>query len=793
MENYSVTMPVLALRGIVIFPRMMVNFDVERERSVKAIEEAMDSDKKIFLVAQREIGIEEPLREDLYEIGTVATVRQVLRVSDKTVRVMVTGDFCARLRGLYKHSPFLGGYVEPIDDAETGTEEEREAQLRSTAAIFAEYAELAPKISEDIASKVVDERDVGYLASYLAQHLNLRYTDKQKVLEINGSLARLQAVDELLVHETQVLALERELEEQVRQQFNEHHKDEILRAQLRMIQNELGEDADGNAELREFEEKILALGLNEETEKHLLKEVDRLSKQPFGSAEAAVIRNYIETCLEMPWNEWTEERADVKTARRILDEDHYGLQQVKERILEFIAVKQLYSESKGQVICLVGPPGVGKTSIAMSLARAMNRKPGRLSLGGIHDEADIRGHRKTYIGAMPGRIVDAIKRSGSMNPLLVMDEIDKLGSDIHGDPASALLEVFDREQNNAFRDHFLEIPLDLSKVMFIVTANTKDTIPKPLLDRMEIIELSSYTDEEKMEIAKRHLIPKQLREHGLTRSQLNIRDDALRAVIEGYTKESGVRTLERQIAKLCRKAAVLLVEGTRKRIIVKVSDLETYLGAPRVKDEPPTLIGEVGLVNGLAWTSVGGEVLPVEAAVLPGTGKMERTGNLGDVMKESCMAAMTCIRRRSDEYHLSTDFYKKKDVHLHFPEGAVPKDGPSAGIAIATALLSAYTGYPVRGDIAMTGEITLRGKVLPIGGLKEKTMAAKRGGIRTVLIPAKNVPDLQEIDPVVRESLRFIPVATVEEVFREAILWPDAAVKRRAEQHESREHGALRV
>ena len=793
MENYSVTMPVLALRGIVIFPRMMVNFDVERERSVKAIEEAMDSDKKIFLVAQREIGIEEPTRQDLYEFRTVATVRQVLRVSDKTVRVMVTGEFCARLRGLYKHSPFLAGYVEPVDELEEGSAEEQEAQLRSTAAIFAEYVELAPKISEELAAKVVDERDVGYLASYLAQHLNLRYADKQRILEINSGLARLQAVDTLLVHETQVLALERELEEQVRQQFNEHQKDEILRAQMRMIQNELGEDVDGNAELREFEEKILALGLNEETEKHLLKEVDRLAKQPFGSAEAAVIRNYIETCLEMPWNTRTEERADVKAARKILDEDHYGLTPVKERILEFIAVKQLYSESKGQVICLVGPPGVGKTSIAMSLARAMNRKLGRLSLGGIHDEADIRGHRKTYIGAMPGRIVDAIRRSGSMNPLLVMDEIDKLGNDIHGDPASALLEVFDREQNSTFRDHFLEIPLDLSKVMFIVTANTKDTIPKPLLDRMEIIELSSYTDEEKMEIAKRHLIPKQMKEHGLAKAQFGIRDDALRLVIESYTKESGVRLLERQIARLCRKAAVQLVEGTRKRVTVKAGDLESYLGAPKVKDEEPSLIGEVGLVNGLAWTSVGGEVLPVEAAVLPGSGKMERTGNLGDVMKESCMAAMTCIRRRSEEYHLNADFYKKKDVHLHFPEGAVPKDGPSAGIAIATALLSAYTGYPVRGDIAMTGEITLRGKVLPIGGLKEKTMAAKRGGIRIVLIPEKNVPDLAEIDPTVRESLRFIPVSTVEEVFREAILWPDVPKKQCVTQSVKTERSALSV
>lgn len=777
MERQTVTMPVLALRGLVAFPEMLVNFDVEREKSVKALERAMEGDHKIFLVAQKEVGVSDPTEQDLYEIGTVAYIRQVLRVSDKTVRVMVTGESRARLQGLYRTDPCLEGYVESVSEPPLENTEQGEAALRQTIAVFGEYSELAQGVSDEIMSKVVDVRDPGYLADYLSQHLNLRHGDKQLVLETADPLLRLQKFNELLIHEVQVMGLEKELEEQVRQQFTERQKNEILRAQMRMIQNELGEDEDGNAELMEYETKIKELHLAEETEKQLLKEIDRLAKQPFGSAEAAVIRNYLDTCLEMPWNESTEERADVKIAQKILDEDHYGLEKVKERILEFVAVRQMNPDIKGQILCLVGPPGVGKTSVAISVARAMNRKLGRLSLGGVHDEADIRGHRKTYIGAMPGRIVDAIRRSGSMNPLLVMDEIDKLGQDQRGDPASALLEVFDREQNSSFRDHFLEISIDLSRVMFITTANTLDTIPRPLLDRMEVIELSSYTDEEKLQIAKRHLVPKQMKEHGLAKGQLQIREEALRAVIEGYTKESGVRVLERQIAKLCRKAAVKLVSTDAKRVIVREKDLEEMLGIPRYREEKIPPIGEVGLVNGLAWTQAGGEILPVEAAVVDGTGKLETTGNLGDVMKESCMSALTVIRSRAEEFRLAPDFYKKKDVHIHFPEGAVPKDGPSAGAAITTALLSAFTGYPVRGDIAMTGEITLRGKVLPIGGLKEKTMAAKRGGIKTVLVPKGNEKDLAEIDPVVRESLRFVLVENIDAVLHEAIIRPEEEKK----------------
>ena len=536
--------------------------------------------------------------------------------------------------------------------------------------------------------------------------------------------------------------------------------------QIRLLQQELGEDED--SELTEYRNRILERGLDEEVERRLLKEVDRLAKQPYSSAEASVIRNYLDVCLEIPWGEETRERASVAAARRILDRDHFGLEKVKERILEFIAVRQINPAAKGQIICLAGPPGVGKTSIAISVAAALNRKLARLSLGGVRDEADIRGHRRTYIGAMPGRIVNAITQSGSMNPLLLLDEIDKMGGDFRGDPASALLEVLDSEQNHAFRDHFLEIPLDLSRVLFITTANTTSTIPRPLLDRMEVIELTSYTDEEKLQIARRYLLPKQMKEHGVARSALRVTDEALRAVITGYTRESGVRSLERQMGKLCRKTAMCLVSGESKRVRVAPENLEDFLGVRRYL--PPVLEQDpVGVVNGLAWTESGGELLEVEVNAMEGAGKLELTGNLGDVMKESAHAALSCIRSRCAQLGIDPEFYKNRDIHIHFPEGAVPKDGPSAGVAITTAVVSALTGRKVRGDVAMTGEVTLRGRVLAIGGLKEKTMAAKRSGIRTVLIPKENRRDLAEIDPVVRESLRFVAAETIDEVLAEAL------------------------
>ena len=548
--------------------------------------------------------------------------------------------------------------------------------------------------------------------------------------------------------------------------MGEVQRDHIIREQIRLLQQELGEDED--TELTEYRMKIDALKLTEEVRTKLLKEVDRLAKQPYSSAEASVIRNYLDTCLEMPWGKETRERASVAAARKILDRDHFGLEKVKERILEFIAVRQMNPDAKGQIICLVGPPGVGKTSIAISVASALNRKLARLSLGGVRDEADIRGHRRTYIGAMPGRIVNAISQSGSMNPLLLLDEIDKMGSDYRGDPASAMLEVLDGEQNCAFRDHFLELPLDLSRVLFITTANTTSTIPRPLLDRMEVIELTSYTDEEKLEIAKRYLLPKQMKEHGVKKSALRASDEALRAVITGYTRESGVRTLERMMGKLCRKTAMQLVSGGVKRCCVTPENLEDYLGVRRY--QPPTLDKDpVGVVNGLAWTESGGELLEVEVNVMEGTGKLELTGNLGDVMKESAHAAVSCIRSRTAQLGVDPEFYKNRDIHIHFPEGAVPKDGPSAGVAITTAVTSALTGRRVRSDVAMTGEVTLRGRVLAIGGLKEKTMAAKRNGIRTVLIPRENLRDLAEIDPVVRESLRFVTAESVDTVLAEAL------------------------
>ena len=767
LENTAINMPVLALRGLTIFPGCILSFDVEREISIRALERAMERDQYIFLVAQREIGTGQPGPGDLFPVGTVSVIRQILRVGETSVRVMMEGRSRARLRRLWQTEPYLQGNVEPMAEGRSRiSESQLEALLRQTYANFAEYAALAPRLGEEVAAAVMDDRDPGHLADFIAQNIMLRYQDKQAVLEEIRPVPRLRKVNELLAREAEVLSCEQELEGKIRQEMGEVQRDHIIREQIRLLQQELGEDED--SELTEYRNRILERGLDEEVERRLLKEVDRLAKQPYSSAEASVIRNYLDVCLEIPWGEETRERASVAAARRILDRDHFGLEKVKERILEFIAVRQINPAAKGQIICLAGPPGVGKTSIAISVAAALNRKLARLSLGGVRDEADIRGHRRTYIGAMPGRIVNAITQSGSMNPLLLLDEIDKMGGDFRGDPASALLEVLDSEQNHAFRDHFLEIPLDLSRVLFITTANTTSTIPRPLLDRMEVIELTSYTDEEKLQIARRYLLPKQMKEHGVARSALRVTDEALRAVITGYTRESGVRSLERQMGKLCRKTAMRLVSGESKRVCVAPENLEDFLGVRRYL--PPVLEQDpVGVVNGLAWTESGGELLEVEVNAMEGAGKLELTGNLGDVMKESAHAALSCIRSRCAQLGIDPEFYKNRDIHIHFPEGAVPKDGPSAGVAITTAVVSALTGRKVRGDVAMTGEVTLRGRVLAIGGLKEKTMAAKRSGIRTVLIPKENRRDLAEIDPVVRESLRFVAAETIDEVLAEAL------------------------
>jgi len=775
MEPVTKNIPALALRGLVVFPRLTASFDLERLVSMRALERAMEGDRELFVVTQREVNVDLPQESDLYAVGTLVKISQVLRVSDHVIRVIVEGRQRARLRRLWQREPFLQAQIELIEEqapVRPGTR--TEALLRQTYANFGEYVELTQNLTAEILAEVFTGTEPGYIADFIAQHVSVRYQDKQMILEELRPLLRLRRVNELLRRESEVIALEQEIESKVRDRVGRIHRDFVLREQIKVLQNELGEGEDADEELNEYRDHIVALKLPEESEKKLLKDVERLAKQSYSSSEASVLRTYLDTVLELPWNNLTKERASVDAARKILERDHFGMEKVKERILEFIAVRALKDDAKGQVLCLVGPPGVGKTSIALSVAKAMNRKVARLSLGGVRDEADIRGHRKTYVGAMPGRIVEAIGRSGSMNPLLVLDEIDKLGSDHRGDPASALLEVLDAEQNHAFRDHYLEIPIDLSRVMFIMTANTTDTIPRPLLDRMEVIELPSYTDEEKVQIALRHLLPKQKAEHGVPKAALRIDENAVRAVISQYTRESGVRQLERQLAKLCRKTAMALNTTDAKRVTVTAENVDTYLGVPRYTREKAAKKDLVGVVNGLAWTQVGGEILPVEVNVMDGSGKLELTGNLGDVMQESCKAALSCLRSRAAELGIEPEFYKNKDIHIHFPEGAVPKDGPSAGIAITTALLSALTGRAVRHDVAMTGEVTLRGRVMPIGGLREKTMAALRAGLHTVIVPQENEKDLDDIDQSVRERLHFVPVETVDAVFAEALVLPES-------------------
>ena len=768
-EKTTRQMPALALRGLTIFPNMLLHFDVGREASIRALEEAMEQNTPLFLVAQRDIGVEHPKKRDLYDIGTVCSVRQLLRLPGDNVRVMVDGVGRGRLTELIQEKPCLMAEVEELTEAEPRKTARTEALVRQCYELFERYNELSGKLTPDVLITVLSSEEPGYLADYIAQNIILRGEDKQAILDELKPVRRLEKLNQMLRREIEVLTIDQDLQNKIRDSMNQSQRDYYLREQMKVIQNELGEGDGGDSEIAEYREKIAAAKLPQEVEEKLTKELRRLEKQPFGSSEAAVQRNYLDVCLELPWTNRTKERLNVEKARKILDADHYGLEKVKERILEFLAVKQLAPQLKGQILCLVGPPGVGKTSIASSVARALNRKMARISLGGIHDEAEIRGHRKTYVGAMPGRIINGIRQAGSSNPLLLLDEIDKLGSDQRSDPSSALLEVLDGEQNATFRDHFLELPFDLSDVLFITTANSLDTIPRPLLDRMEIIELSSYTDEEKLQIAKRHLLPRELERHGLKKSQLKVTDDAIRETIVGYTRESGVRLLERQLASLCRKAAKEVVTEGVKSISITGDNLEHYLGVRRYHPERLSQTPLVGVVNGLAWTSVGGELLEVEVNVVPGSGKVELTGNLGDVMKESCHAAISYIRSRTQQLGIDSDFYKTRDIHVHFPEGAVPKDGPSAGIAITTAITSALTGTPVRRNLAMTGEVSLRGRVLPIGGLREKTMAAHRNGIQTVIIPLDNEKDLEEIDPTVRNALRFVTVEQVDQVLAEAL------------------------
>ncbi len=763
--SMQMTIPVLALRGLTVFPQLMLHFDVGRAASIQALEEAMGENREIFLVTQRDLTVENPAQRDLYAIGTIADVKQILRLPENGVRVMVEGRSRGRLLRLAGTEPYLTAEVAYLDEppAAKGTSPRTEAAIRQIYNQMERYTELSDRVAPETYLKLLASDDPGYIADYAAQNLPLRFEDKQAVLEELRPARRLERLCRILGREVEILEVESELAAKIHEQVAASQRDYFLREQLRVIQRELGEGEEDD-EIADYRLRITQAKLSAEVEEKLLKEVKHLEKQPYGSSEAAVLRTYLDTCLELPWRVKTRERVSVAAVSKALEADHFGLQKVKERILEFVAVKQLAPQLKGQIICLVGPPGVGKTSIAMSMARAMNRKLARISLGGIRDEADIRGHRKTYVGAMPGRIIAGIRQAGSSNPVLLLDEIDKVGSDHRGDPAAALLEVLDSEQNESFRDHYLELPFDLSNVMFITTANTTETIPRPLLDRMEVIELSSYTDREKVQIAKRHLLPRQLKRHGLTRTQLRISDSGLESLISGYTKESGVRQLERNLAALCRKCAARIVKENVKQIHITANNLSELLGPRRYLEEPASKEPLVGVVNGLAWTSVGGEILEVEVNVVPGSGKLVLTGNLGDVMKESARAALSYIRSRAVQLGIEPDFHSAKDIHVHFPEGAVPKDGPSAGIAIAAAAVSALTGIPVRRDVAMTGEITLRGRVMAIGGLREKTMAALRGGISTVIIPHENEKDLEEIDQTVRKALKFVRVKQVDEV-----------------------------
>ena len=768
----SVTLPAVSMRGIVIFPSLLMHFDVGREKSILAIKKAMEGDRQIFLVAQKDYTVEDPKEEDLYRVGVVAKIVQLLNSEKDSVRIMVEGLYRAAIVGTNLEGPFMTCEVTGLPDQKVGAipRDVEQALFRAVLSSFESYCELVPKMPKEIHANILSQKTLQGLFDKIVQNLFFQVEDKQMLLEERNLIRRMQLLVEVLEKEANILSLEQDIYSQVKEQMDKNQRDYFLREQLRVISNELGEGDNPQEESMEYMDTIASFkNMSEETREKLFKECDRLYKMPPQSQEAQIVRTYLETCLELPWDKETKDHADVERASRVLEKDHYGMKKVKDRILELIAVRKLAPDIKGQIICLAGPPGVGKTSIAKSIAKALGRSYVRISLGGVRDEADIRGHRKTYLGSMPGRIMTAMKQAGSRNPLILLDEVDKMGADFKGDPSAALLEVLDSEQNSAFRDHYIEVPFDLSEVLFVTTANDVSSIPRPLLDRMELIEMGSYTREEKWNIAKKHLIPKQTKRHGLTAKELKFSKDGIYALIDGYTREAGVRSLEREIASICRKVAKKVVSGEVTIFSVTAKTIGSLLGAPRYLDQGQRPADEVGVVTGLAWTSVGGETMDIETIVLPGTGKVQITGQLGEVMTESAQIAVSYVRSIAESYGIDPDFYKNKDIHIHAPEGAVPKDGPSAGVTMVTAVTSALSGIPVRKDVAMTGEVTLRGRVLPIGGLREKSMAAYRMGIKTVFIPQDNRKDLEEVDPVVKEHITFVPVSHVSEVLKGAL------------------------
>ncbi len=767
-RTQPVSLPLLPLRGLMVFPYMVLHFDVGRKKSVAALEQAMLGDQRIFLVAQRDMDVDYPDVNDIYHVGTIATIKQVLKLPGDNIRVLVEGKTRAILRAVTQEEPYFVGALDEIIPEGTAVSMETDALLRTAHKYFEDYCRMSGRIAPDTIQSVMEIEDPGQLADVIAAHVLQKVEDRQQILEEFDDVARLEAVCAVLVRETELAGVEKKVQARVRKQIDQNQKDYYLREQIKAIQTELGDkDATDTDDLRARLEKT---PMNDEAREKVERELDRLSRMTPGSPEIGVSRTYVEWMLDLPWGKNTPDNLDLRRARRILAEDHYGLEEVKERVIEYLAVCRIKNNMKGPVLCFVGPPGVGKTSIAKSIARALGRKFVQMSLGGVRDEAEIRGHRRTYIGAIPGRLISSMKQAGTMNPVFLLDEIDKMASDVRGDPASAMLEVLDSAQNDMFRDHYLEAPFDLSGVMFITTANSVDTIPRPLLDRMELIEVSGYTEEEKLNIAKRHLLPTQIAEHGLAPKTVKITDKVMRQLIQGYTREAGVRRLQRTIGKVVRKSAVQMIDEGVETVSVTGEKLEAFLGAPRYHYEKAGKKPEIGVVNGLAYTVVGGDTLQIETTTMPGTGVLELTGSLGDVMKESARAAKSWVRAHAQELGIDEEFYKKLDIHIHVPEGAVPKDGPSAGVTMTTALVSALTGIAVRQNVAMTGEITLRGRVLPIGGLKEKLLAAHRAGIDTVCIPKENVKDLEEVPENVRGAITIVPAEEIGTVLKTALV-----------------------